>query len=329
MIPAMELYQLRSFVAVAEEMHISRAAARLHLAQPTLSRQIAALERALGVPLFRRIQRRLQLTSAGQVFLTSAREILRRTESAAQQARRAARGEVGSLRLGFVQSAVYAAVPRLIRQFRTTCPEVQLEAAPMTTLQQIPALRAGEIDIGWLRPQQPSTETVGQAGLRTRVLSRDSVLAVLPSTHPLAARRRIPLAALANEPFILYPREPGSTGHDMIIEYCRQAGYRPRILQEATDAQTIVALVAANLGVSLLLGPTPPIDPSLVVYRPLSDRLPSWEMVLAWREDNPSATLARFLTVTAETGRSSCPKPTASPRSKLDAATPNDGTEIT
>lgn len=292
---SMELYQLRSFVAVAEELHVSRAAARLHLAQPTLSRQIAALERSVGVPLFRRTQRRLQLTSAGEALLTGAREILRRADGATEQARRAARGEVGVLRLGFVQSAVYAALPRLVGPFRAAHPQVRLEVRPMTTLQQIAALHDGELDAGLLRPRQPAAGPVERAGLRTRVLSHDEVLAVLPAAHPLAARQRVPLAALAEEPFVLYPREPGSTGHDMIIEHCRQAGYQPRIIQEATDAQTIVALVAAGLGVSLLLTPTPPIDPALVVYRQLRDRIPAWEMALAWQQDNPSEPLARLL----------------------------------
>jgi DNA-binding transcriptional LysR family regulator len=296
----MELYQLRSFVAVAEELHVSRAAARLHLAQPTLSRQIAALERTVGVPLFQRTRRRFHLTSAGEVLLASARDILQRADGAIREAWRAARGEVGVLRLGFVQSAVYAAVPRLVGQFRAACPEVRLEVRPMTTLQQTAALQAGELDAGLLRPQQPAAGPVERAGLRTRVLSHDPVLAVLPANHPLAARQRVPLAALADEPFILHPREPGSTGYDLIIEHCQRAGYQPRILQEANESATVVALVAAGLGVSLLLSPTPPIDPALVVYRQLLDPLPQWEMALAWRADNPSTTLARLLSLTAE-----------------------------
>lgn len=292
----MELYQLRSLVAVAEEMHVSRAAARLHLAQPTLSRQLAALERAVGVKLFRRAGRRLQLTSAGEAFLAGAREVLARVDAATREAHRAARGELGTLRLGFVQSAIYQAVPRLVGQFRSVCQDVRLEARALTTLQQISALQAGELDAGLLRPQQP---TSGDTGLRTRVLSRDVLLAVLPAGHPLASRERVPLAALADDSFILYPPEAGSTGHDLIISSCDRAGFRPRIIQEAADAQTIVALVAAKLGVSLLLSPVPPIDPGLVAYRPLRDRLPPWELALAWREDNPSAVLARFLGVTA------------------------------
>lgn len=290
----MELYQLRSFVAVADEMHVGRAAARLYQTQPTLSRQIAGLERDIGVELFSRARRSLTLTAAGGAFLASAREILRRADVAAQDARRAARGEVGTLRIGFVQSATFEVFPRLVGQFRTAFPDVRLEARFMTTLQQVSALRADRLDVGILRPQQPSAP---QAGLHTRVLSQDRLMAVLPAAHPMASREQVPLSALADDDFILYPNEEGATGHHLIVEHCRRAGFSPRVIQEAADAQTIVALVAANLGVSLLLSPTPPTDPGLVVYRPMSDELPTWDLALAWSRANSSPVLDRFLAV--------------------------------
>ncbi|MEQ7125226.1 LysR family transcriptional regulator [Actinopolymorpha sp. B11F2] len=293
----MEVYQLRAFVEVAADMHVGRAAARLHMAQPTLSRQIAALERDLGVPLFSRARRRIALTPAGEIFLGKAREILGQLDVAAEDARRAARGEIGTLRLGFVQSATYAAVPRLVGRFRAVCPEVRLEAGFMTTMRQIPALQAGLLDVGLLRPQQPAN---AYSGLHTRVISRDAMVAVLPARHPLAVKRRISLAELAGEAFVVYHREEGSTGYEAIIDHCRGAGFTPRIVQEAGDAQTIVALVGANLGVSLMLGPTPNVDPGLVTYRPLSDRIPTWDMALAWSVDNRSATLERFLAIATE-----------------------------
>lgn len=294
----MELYQLRSFVVMADEMHVGRAAKRLHLAQPTLSRQLAALERDLGLPLFSRVRRRLRLTTTGEVFLGRVREILRQTDEAAQEARRADRGELGTLRLGYVQSAIYEAVPRLVERFRTACPDVRVEVQAMTTLRQIDGLRSNELDAGLLRPQQPSDDLLG--GLTTRVLTRGTWQAVLPAAHPLAGSPHVALAALAAEPFVLYAREEGSTGRDTILAHCARAGFAPRVVQEATDAQTIVALVAAKLGVSLLLGPTPPVDPGLVVCRPLDGYLPSWELTLAWSDANPSSVLARFLAVTAE-----------------------------
>lgn len=292
----MELYQLRAFAAVAEDLHVGRAASRLHLAQPTLSRQIAALERDLGVELFSRTRRRLQLTTAGEVFLTHTREILHRSDTARMDARRAARGELGTLRIGFVQSATYDVLPRLVGRFRSAFPDVRVDASFMTTLEQLPALRNGQLDVGLLRPQQPvdTTGSFGIAGLELRVLGYDPMLAALPASHPLAGASEVALSALADYPFVLYTKETGSTGYDLILDACQQAGFTPDIVQHAMDAPTIVSLVAAGLGVSVLISPTPPIDPALVVYKPLSDDLPTWEMALAWSPENPSAALARF-----------------------------------
>jgi DNA-binding transcriptional LysR family regulator len=302
----MELYQLRSFAAVAEDLHVGRAAARLHLAQPTLSRQIASLERDLGVELFTRAHRRMRLTTAGEVFLAHAREILRRSDSARRDARRAAQGELGTLRLGFVQSATYDQLPRLVRRFRSAFPDVHVEATFMTTLQQIVALRNGQLDAGLLRPQQPAdtTGTAGIAGLELLSLAHDPMVAVVPAGHRLARNGNgspaISLAALADESFVLYTKESRSTGYDLILDACRQAGFTPNVVQHAMDAPTIVAMVAAGLGVSVLISPAPPIDPALVSYRPLRDELPTWELALAWMPGNPSAALARFRQLAAE-----------------------------
>lgn len=283
---------------------MGRTAARLHLAQPTLSRQIAALERDLGVELFSRAHRRMRLTTAGEVFLAHAREILRRSDAARLDARRAAHGELGTLRLGFVQSATYDLLPRLVRRFRAAFPDVRVEATFMTTLQQVAALHGGRLDVGLLRPQQPADATgaSGIAGLDLLPLGRDPMLAVVPAGHRLAQESEISLADLAPEPFVLYTKESGSTGYDVILDACREAGFTPDIVQHALDAPTIVAMVAAGLGVSVLLSPTPPIDPALVTYRPLSDRLPAWEMALAWLPDNPSAALAQFRRLAGDAG---------------------------
>lgn len=293
----MELYQLRAFVVVTEDMHMGRAAARLHLTQPTLSRQIGALERDLGVELFSRRRRRLELTAAGATFRADAVELLRLADDAKRTTQRVARGEAGALRLGFVQSARYEALPRLVGQFHAAVPAVRLDAAPMTTLEQLTALRGGELDAGLLRPQQPRNRRTATplAGLRTRILSRDSMHVALPAGHPLARRRTVALADLSAEPFVLYPNEAGSTGHDLIIEYCLRAGFAPDIVQQATDAATVVALVAAGLGVSILISPLPPADPGQVIYAPLTDPLPTWELALAWSPDNDSPALQRFL----------------------------------
>ncbi|MGH3758864.1 LysR family transcriptional regulator [Actinophytocola sp.] len=290
----MELRHLRSFVITAEELHVGRAAARLHLTQPSLSRQIAALEGDVGVPLFTRVRRRFGLTPAGEIFLTAAREIVRHADEAARDARRAHRGELGTLRLRFVQSATFEALPRLLVAFRTAHPDVTLDLETMTTLGQVAALRDGHIDVGLLRPP------ISEPALTTRVISRDPLVAALPAEHPLAKRRRLPLAALADEPFVLYTRAYGPSVQDAIIGHCMAAGFSPRIVQEAAGVQTIVSLVAAGLGVSLLIAPTPPTTERAVVYRPISDDLPPWELALAWSTDHHAPVLSRFLAVAAQ-----------------------------
>ncbi|HEX6358583.1 LysR family transcriptional regulator [Actinophytocola sp.] len=288
----MELRLARAFVVTADEGHVGRAAARLHVTQPTLSRQVAALEKALGVPLFDRTRRQLALTPAGEVFLAGARDLVRRADELADAARRAHRGELGVLRVGFVQSATFDALPRLLSRFREAWPSVRVAVMAMTTLRQLTALADDRIDAGLLRPP------VDAPDLRSRTLSHDELYAALPGTHPLARRRRVSLADLAGERFVLYSRQSGPSVHDTIVGHCRAAGFSPDIVQEAEDVQTIAALVAANLGVSLLISPTPHTDEKAVVYRPLVEDLPRWEMALAWSAQNKSPVLARLLEIT-------------------------------
>ncbi len=285
----MELRQLQSFVVVAEELNVGRAAVRLHLTQPTLSRQIAALEGDLGVELFARVKKRFVLTAAGAAFLDDARDLLRRADDAVRTAQRTQRGEVGTLRLRFVQSATFDALPRLLGAFRTAYPEVVLDLETMTTIRQTEALRDGRIDVGLLR------FPYDEPGLLSKVVSEDPLVAALPAKHPLAKRRRIALKDLAEDEFVLYTRATGPSVHDVIVGYCQAAGFTPRISQEGADVQTIVSLVAAGLGVSLLIAPTPPIDPAAVVYRELSDDLPPWRLSVAWSPANQSPVLRQFL----------------------------------
>jgi DNA-binding transcriptional LysR family regulator len=291
----MELRHLRYFVAVAEELHFGRAASRLHLAQPSLSRQVRDLERELGVPLLSRAHRRVALTTAGEAFLEGARLTLARAAEAAEEARRAHRGEVGRLRMGFVQSATFQALPRLLGTFRAAWPEVALELRAMTTLEQVAALRDRRIQLGLLRLP------IDGRGIAMQVVSRDPLLVALPGDHRLAPSQRVPLAALAAEPFILYARSEGPGVRDAIVGVCLAAGFSPRVVQEASDTQTIVALVGAGLGISLLISPVPPAPDGAVVYRPLQEDLPPWELALAWRPDDQSAVLQRFLELTRGT----------------------------
>jgi DNA-binding transcriptional LysR family regulator len=284
----MELRHLRYFVAVAEELHFGRAAGRLLVAQPSLSRQVRDLERELGVPLLSRAHRRVALTAAGEAFLEEARLTLARAAEAAEAARRAHRGEIGQLRVGFVQSATFHALPRLLRGFRTAYPDVDLAVRAMTTVEQVAAIRDQRIHVGLLRPP------IDDRGITLSVISRDQLVVALPGGHPLAASERVSLAALADEPFILYARSEGPGVRDAIVAACLAAGFRPRVAQEAWDTPTIVALVGAGLGVSLLISPAPPSD-GAVAYRPPAEDLPPWELALAWRRDHHSPVLDRFL----------------------------------
>lgn len=297
MIDGMELRQLRSFVVVAEELNVGRAATRLHLTQPSLSRQIAALEHDLGVELFARVKRRFVLTAAGATFLADAQDLLRRSDEAIRTAQRTQRGELGTLRLRFVQSATFEALPRLLGAFRQTYPEVVLDLESWTTLRQTEALRDGRIDVGLMRPTTPTAGVVGLSGLglTSRVVAEDRLVVALPAGHRLAGRRRLRLPDLADEPFVFYSRPSGPAVYDTIVGFCRAAGFTPRIEQDAADVQTIVSLVAARLGISLLIGPTPPSNPDTVVYRELSDDLPTWQLSVVWSPDNRSPALARFL----------------------------------
>lgn len=290
----MELRHLRYFVAVAEELHFGRAATRLHLAQPPLSRQIRALEDEVGVALLARTNRRVTLTEAGQVFLEGARRTLAQADAAVSDARRAERGEIGRLALGFVGTATYDVLPRLLRAFRIACPDVELELQSLTTGEQVAAFRERRLDVGLLRPP------VDDPSLALRTVVREPLLAVLPEGHPLAGRERVPLAALADEPFILYRRASGPATHDRIVGACLQAGFSPTIVQETDEMQTMAGLVAGGLGVGLMIAPVGTPRSTGVVYKPLEGSTPTWEMALAWRHDDETAVVRAFLAVSEE-----------------------------
>jgi DNA-binding transcriptional LysR family regulator len=176
-----------------------------------------------------------------------------------------------------------------VRTFGAAWPSVRVQVTAMTTLTQLSALADDRIDVGLLRPPVQAPD------LSLRPVSHDALCAALPGGHPLAQRSRLSLADLAEEPFVLYSRASGPSVHDTIVGHCLAAGFSPKVVQEADDVQTIVALVAANLGVSLLITPTPRTDEAAVVYRPLAEDLPPWEMSLAWSRHNHSPVLARLL----------------------------------
>lgn len=285
----MELRHLRYFVAVAEELHFHRAAERLHISQPPLSQQIRALESELGVQLLERNRRSVSLTAAGAVFLREAREILAAVDAAAETARSVARGDAGRLALGFVGSAMHSALPGILRAHRRAFPQVELVLTELPTAAQLAALMAGRIDAGVIRPP------VREPGLVFETIHREPVVIALPEDHPLAARRDVALADLVEEPFVLLARREAPGLYESLNTAMAGAGGVPEVVQEAREMQTVVGLVAAGLGVSLVPASVGADEHRGVAYRPVAGTAPTIELALAWRPDDLSPVVAAFL----------------------------------
>ncbi len=260
----MELRHLRYCVAVADEESFSRAAGRLRIAQPALSRQIKAIEQEIGVALFQRLPRGAAVTEPGRVFIEDARAVLAAVESAVQKARRAHRGEVGLLRIGFTGSASFNPfVTRAIRDFRRLNPHVEIELVEEATASLLARFGANRLDVAFLRPAPGEVDHLWSM----RVLDEPLVIA-MPSEHPQAQRKRIDLKALAREDFILYPRENGRALFDLIISACRNVGFSPKVLQIAPQLTSIVNLVATGIGLSIVPESIAQVSTPGVVYRP-------------------------------------------------------------
>jgi DNA-binding transcriptional LysR family regulator len=291
----MELRHLRYFVAVAEEGHVTRAAARLGIQQPPLSQQIRALETELEVQLFHRKPRGVELTPAGEALLAEARIVLNGAEHAITAARRAARGEAGRLGLGFTSSASFhPLVPRLIREFREASPLVSLTLEEAGTAELVDGLRAERIDAAFVRsPIGPA------ADLTIRSVLEEEMVAVLPAGHRLAASTttaRLPLIALESETFILYRRPLGPGLYDAIIAACQRAGYSPRIGQEAPRMLATLSLVAAGLGITLIPASMQRIGMEGLAYRAIQRKAGlAAPLNLACRRGETAPAVRRFL----------------------------------
>jgi DNA-binding transcriptional LysR family regulator len=284
-----ELRQLRYFVAVAEELHFRRAAARLHISQPPLSQQIARLEDELGARLLNRTRRRVELTPAGDAFLRDARAALAQIEAAAATAQRIDTGHAGTLRVSFVGSALLSIVPGIVQRFRGARPEVEIELHERSTVDQLRALSAGVIDIGLVRPPVDAA-----ADLCTEVVLRERTVAAIPAGHPLARLRRVPLARLATEPLVLFPRAQAPGFHDLLTGRLAATGTSPRVVQYAPEMLTIIGLVAAGIGVSPVPASVSRLALDGVTYRPLTGA-PDTELVAVTRAGEESALVRAFL----------------------------------
>jgi DNA-binding transcriptional LysR family regulator len=295
----MELRHLRYFVAVAEELHFSRAADRLHIAQPPLSQQIRNLEEELGVQLLQRTKHQVQLTSAGQLFLEEARRTLAQAERAIQTAQRASRGELGRLVVGFASSAAYNVFPEILRVFRACFPEVELVLRELNSQPIQDYLYSSQIDIGFVY------FPIVTDSLCCLSIVEEPFLVALPQSHPLSTQPQVALQAIAHDPFILFPRHNSPDFYDKIVGLCQQAGFSPKVVQEAALMQTIVSLVAAAIGVALVPASLQNLQRTGVVYKQVQGLAAMVEMAVVWRRDDRSPVLEAFLnTVRQITGKS-------------------------
>lgn len=291
----MESRLLTYFVAVAEELHFGKAAKRLNISQPPLSQQIIQLEERIGVKLFTRTRRRVELTPAGQVLLEDARKILALTGEAVRRAVRAGKGEIGRLAVGYIGSANYSVLPDLIREFRKRYPEVELSLAELNTSQQIEALHDGRIHVGFMRPPRG----MENEGLSFEVVLRESLVAAMPVNHKLKGRASIPLKMLAREPFVMIPRSRGPGFFDQIIALCQTEGFSPEIVLEASQFHTIIGMVAAGVGIAVVPASMQRSRMKGVAFRPLENG-PETALSMAWASGNSSPVLEKFISVARE-----------------------------
>jgi DNA-binding transcriptional LysR family regulator len=287
----MELRHIRYFLVVAEERHFTRAAAKIGIGQPPLSQQIKDLETEIGALLFRRVAHGAELTTAGEAFLQAVKEMPALAERATRAARRAARGETGSLRIGLTATAVFnAVVPSAIRAFRRAYADVELVLEEASTTRLVAGLQEGSLDAAFLRPGGADREMI-----QLRLLSEEPMIVALPSGHAAAKQRDVDLAALKDDSFVLFPRLIGPALYDTIVSACRRAGFEPVIGQLAPQITSMVNLVAAELGVSIVPASTSQLRVKGVAYREIAGQAPTVRLALAHRRGETSPIVRNFV----------------------------------
>ncbi len=290
-----EISQLRCFVTAAEELHFGRAAARLNMTQPPLSRQIQVLERLLGVSLFERTTRNVKLTPAGRVFLPEARRIVWLAESAALSARRVAQGDAGRIAIGFTAVSGYSFLPQIVAQARARLPNVEFELREMVTGQQSEALMTGLIDVGFVRPPVERHEFA-----TVKVVS-ESLVAALPAVDPRLTSPELSLQQFDGMPLIMYSREGAGYFHNMLVGLFDGAGTAPDYVQHVTQIHSMLGLVRAGLGAAIVPRTAMNLQLADVHFRPLLT-MPEQpvELYMVWRRDNPNPALAAFRDICVE-----------------------------
>jgi DNA-binding transcriptional LysR family regulator len=295
-----ELKHLRSFIAVAEQLSFVRAASQLHLSQPALTGQIQKLEDDLGVQLLMRNKRTVTLTEVGRVFLAESKMTLAQAKRAADYARRVARGEVGRLRIGFVSSAALEIVPNIVIEFRKRHPEVTLDLINLRTVSQVKKLLGKTLDAGFLRLPLSNDQ------LNIQVIHREEFVVILPKGHRLAKEKRIRIAQLQDEPFVVYGRRWAPGFFDSIMQMCAREDFSPNIVQETGEMYTAIALVAAGVGIGILPQSVVRAQPRNVVMKQLPKSTGSSAIALATRTSENSPVVHSFVSVAHNVCRTFC-----------------------
>lgn len=274
---------------VAEELHFGRAAQRLFMTQPPLSRQIQLLERSLGVQLLDRSNRQVRLTVAGRQFLRDAQHLLAYTEQASDSARRLASGEAGQLVIGFTAVSGYNMVPELLRAAGQSLPDIGFELHEMVSSDQTEALAANMLDIGFVRNVDP------RPGWSYQLASREPLVVVMPEGHPLAQRAQLAVTDLAHQPFVMYSPKEGRYFYDCIVGLFASAGVLPRYLYYLKQTHSILGLVRAGLGIGIVPASARELYIGHLQFRPLADVQLSADMYMVYRDDNDNPALPRFI----------------------------------
>ncbi len=285
----MELRQIRYFQCVARELSFTKAARLLHIAQPPLSRQIKMLEDELGVALFERLGRGIQLTDAGRYFLDQTETMTQRLEETVNATRRIGRNERTWFGVGFVPSTLYGHMPAVIRELRQMNSQVEIGLVEMTTLQQFDALKSGRIDIGVGRIILNDDE------IERLVLTDESLVVALPISHPLAKKNSLRLQDILNEPLILYPARPRPSYADHVLDLYKQKGLTPQVVQEVNELQTAIGLVTAGIGISLVPDSVRRLHRDDVIYVNLKEQGFTSPIMLSWRKNDQSAFLRKAI----------------------------------
>jgi DNA-binding transcriptional LysR family regulator len=295
----MELRQVRYFVAAAEQLHFSRAAESMHVVQPAISQQIKRLEEELCTKLFERTGNEVRLTEAGRQMLPECRKLLCQAEETMRVAKAANAGLRGRITFGFVDNSIRALLPPLVRIFRAQYPEVELGLQSLNRIEQAVALQERRIDIGLMPGPAP------QQGFLSETFVSDSLVAAMPVTHPLAMHPSLTLDMLKDQPFVMFPASMRTRILEIVLAACALAGFTPRVVQEATQMDTLLALVDAGLGITLV--PKWVANGSVydVVFRPLDNPALIYELLFAWRQDFANPALAGFLEVARKVAQNS------------------------